>query len=61
MVDNEDIYNEVKALRSDVAKYHNRAVRNSTDIAWLKRGLFGVVGSMFTYAGAVIWTKINGH
>lgn len=48
---------DIKALHAKLDKYVESTTRNSADIAWLQRGMFG---SFFTYIGAAIWVKFGG-
>lgn len=51
---------EIKAGIKDLSKkldaYHEQTIKNTTDIVWLKKGMFG---SFFTYIGVVIWTSLG--
>lgn len=53
-----EIKAELRALNNKLDKYHTETTTNKTDIAWLKRGMFG---TFFTWIGAVLYTKFGGQ
>jgi uncharacterized protein YlxW (UPF0749 family) len=53
----DDLKAEVKSLHTKLDTYHKTTIENTTDISWLKRGMFG---TFFTYIGAFVYTKFGG-
>lgn len=52
-----DVKEQFKTLNDKLDKYHEQTTKNTTDIAWLKRGMFG---SVFSMIGAIFYTKFGG-
>lgn len=56
-----ELRSDVKALHgkldASLLKSASETAKNTTDIAWLKKGSFG---SVFAYLGALAWLKFGG-
>jgi hypothetical protein len=55
--DLKELKQQVKSLHAKLDKYHSATIKNTTDITWLKKGMFG---SVFTYVGALVYAKFGG-
>jgi hypothetical protein len=53
----DELNESVKALHTKLDKYHESTIKNTTDIAWLKKGMFG---TFFSYIGAFVYAKFGG-
>ncbi len=51
-----ELRTDVKALNVKLDQYNTQTVKNTTDITWLNRGMFGTI---FTYFGAIIYSKFG--
>jgi hypothetical protein len=51
VMDLQDVYNEVVAVRKDLAEYRNESIAVKTDVAWLKRAVIGGFSFIFTLVG----------
>jgi hypothetical protein len=57
----QDVYNEVVAVRKDLADYRNEAVQVKTDVAWLKRAVLGGFSFIFTLVGIGVAAAMSGQ
>jgi hypothetical protein len=50
---------EIKSLHTKLDTYNSSTVKNTADIEWLKKGMFGT--TFFTYVGAFVYAKFGGQ
>jgi hypothetical protein len=53
-----EVRQDVKDLHEKLDKALTQMTKNTTDIAWLKKGSFA---SVFSYLGALAYIKFGGH
>ncbi len=52
-----ELKDRIEALHGKLDKYTENTTKNTTDITWLKKGMFGTI---FSYFGAMLYTKFGG-
>ncbi len=55
------IYSEIVAIRLDIKAFHKQVSANETDLAWIKRVVFGGFGVMFTIISGLVIAQLKAH